>query len=65
MVEDQEDEVRPASNDGRRPRPKQFLRRQMQMRQGDGENSRRPAPLTAWEEYAHALLQANETSFVN
>ena len=22
-------------------------------------------PLNAWEEYAHALLQANETSFVN
>jgi hypothetical protein len=23
------------------------------------------APLKSWEEYAHALLQANETSFVN
>ena len=23
------------------------------------------APLTSWEEYAQALLQANETSFVN
>jgi hypothetical protein len=23
------------------------------------------APLTAWQEYAHALLQANEFSFVN
>ncbi|MGA2245642.1 MAG: PSD1 and planctomycete cytochrome C domain-containing protein [Verrucomicrobiota bacterium] len=26
---------------------------------------RRRAPLTSWEEYAQALLQANETSFVN
>jgi hypothetical protein len=25
----------------------------------------RRAPLTSWEEYAQALLQANETSFVN
>ncbi len=23
------------------------------------------APLTGWQEYAHALLQANELSFVN
>jgi hypothetical protein len=29
-------------------------------------NSNRPrAPLTAWQEFAQALLQANETSFVN
>ena len=27
--------------------------------------ARRRAPLTSWEEYAQALLQANETSFVN
>jgi hypothetical protein len=26
---------------------------------------RKRAPLTSWEEYAQALLQANETSFVN
>jgi hypothetical protein len=30
---------------------------------GNGGKSR--APLTSWEEYAQALLQANETSFVN
>jgi cytochrome c553 len=59
----QEDEVRPASNDGPRPRPRQILRQQM--RRGTGEDSRTPAPLMPWEEYAHALLQANETSFVN
>jgi hypothetical protein len=28
-------------------------------------SARRRAPLTSWEEYAQALLQANETSFVN
>ncbi len=58
----QESEVRPVANEGRRPRPKQIMR---EMRERSGENSRKPAPLTAWEEYAHALLQANETSFVN
>ena len=26
---------------------------------------KRREPLKAWEEYAHALLQANEASFVN
>lgn len=30
-----------------------------------GPGNRRRAPLTSWEEYAQALLQANETSFVN
>jgi hypothetical protein len=58
----QTDEVRPVANDGNRPRPKQFPRQQVRRAR---ENSRQPAPLTAWEEYAHALLQANETSFVN
>jgi len=28
-------------------------------------NGKKPAPLTAWQEYAQALLQANEASFVN
>jgi hypothetical protein len=55
-------EVRRIVNDGNRPRPKQFPRQQLRR---ERENSRQPAPLTAWEEYAHALLQANETSFVN
>jgi hypothetical protein len=31
---------------------------------GQNRNKKR-APLTSWEEYAQALLQANETSFVN
>jgi len=30
-----------------------------------GAPERKRQPLTAWEEYAHALLQANEASFVN
>ena len=30
-----------------------------------GNGARQRAPLTSWEEYAQALLQANETSFVN
>jgi hypothetical protein len=34
-------------------------------RDGFAGNGRRRAPLTSWEEYAQALLQANETSFVN
>ncbi len=34
-----------------------------QARRGRGFESR--APLTAWQEYAHALLQGNEFSFVN
>jgi hypothetical protein len=34
-------------------------------RKGRGFTERKRAPLKAWEEYAHALLQANETSFVN
>ena len=47
-------------------RPGLLLNAKQQLRRGGG----RPAftarePLNAWEEYAHALLQANETSFVN
>jgi len=34
-------------------------------RAGPGGPPIRRAPLTSWEEYAQALLQANETSFVN
>lgn len=33
-------------------------------RPGPGGN-KKPKPLTSWEEYAQALLQANETSFIN
>jgi mono/diheme cytochrome c family protein len=36
-----------------------------QFRRGAGQVYRKRAPLKIWEEYAHALLQSNETSFVN
>jgi hypothetical protein len=40
---------------------------QKQQRQQGGRpgQPKQRAPLKPWEEYAHALLQANETSFVN
>jgi hypothetical protein len=48
----------------RRPlNPKQMARQQM--RRGAGPAIKERQPLSAWQEYAHALLQANETSFVN
>lgn len=34
-------------------------------RRAAAEANRGPAPLTAWEKYAHALLQANELVYVN
>ncbi len=34
-------------------------------KRGGGNDFRKREPLKAWEEYAHALLQANEASFVN
>jgi len=54
-------EVRLVSNEGNQSRP---------MPLGDPVRKgraigRKRVPLKAWEEYAHALLQANETSFVN
>jgi cytochrome c553 len=62
------DEIIPVSNteDARRNRKKQ-AQKQQQMRRGGGgaKDFRRRAPLKTWEEYAHALLQGNEASFVN
>jgi len=43
----------------------EMKKKRQQMRNGNGNGQRRRPPLKAWEEYAHALLQANETSFVN
>ena len=54
--------VMQVSNDGKKMRP--GLLAQQQRRKG-GPMQRRRAPLTAWQEYAHALIQANETSFLN
>jgi hypothetical protein len=44
-------------------RAKQLAKQQN--RKGDKGAFHKREPLKAWEEYAHALLQANETSFVN
>jgi len=48
----------------------QFQKNKGQGQQGNGKRfggngGKKRAPLTSWEEYAQALLQANETSFVN
>jgi hypothetical protein len=52
------------SNEPDRKRPKPGAKQQMRKAAGGTETRKRP-PLKGWEEYAHALLQANETSFVN
>ena len=56
-----ENAIRPISDDGQPLRRRPFAG---QRGRRGGNNARRP-PLKAWEEYAHALLQANETSFLN
>jgi mono/diheme cytochrome c family protein len=55
--------MRQVSSDAPRFRPKQFANKQG--RKQGGNPFRKREPLKPWEEYAHALLQANETSFVN
>ena len=57
--------VQPISNDsGERNKAGPRFAGRQQFRKGGG-GSRRREPLKVWEEYAHALLQANETSFLN
>jgi hypothetical protein len=57
--------VLPISNDlTARQRLKEKQQQKQGKRGGDGGFKKRE-PLKAWEEYAHALLQANEASFVN
>ncbi len=58
----QEASLQTVSNDGKKF--KKQLGKQ-QYRKGGPNQPRQREPLKAWEEYAHALLQANETSFVN
>jgi hypothetical protein len=53
--------LQPALNEGNQGRRRAFGEPGKKGRPID----RKRAPLKAWEEYAHALLQANETSFVN
>lgn len=58
--------VRPVANEApRRFGPKQAARQQRFERMQPPNNNRRRAPLSVWQEYAHALFQANEASFVN
>ncbi len=59
------DSKQPVSNDERKGKAKKMAKQQGRKGQGGGNTFRQRAPLTPWEEYAHALLQANETSFVN
>ena len=59
-----EPSTQPVSNDPRRLGPKQIARQQ-RFGNNKSPDNRPRAPLTAWQEYAHALLQANEASFVN
>jgi len=56
------DAVRQVSTDSTPLRAQQNARQQFR-RNRPGERKREP--LKPWQEYAHALLQANETSFVN
>ena len=60
-----EDGVQPIANDfdqRKRLREKQLARQKLAR---GGPGFRKREPLKAWEEYTHALLQANEASFVN
>ena len=56
--------TQPVSNGPRRLGPKQLAKQQKFGNNKIADNRPR-APLTAWQEYAHALLQANEASFLN
>jgi hypothetical protein len=53
------------SNTGDDLQPKQFAQKKGGRKKGGASSFKMRKPLTAWEEYAHALLQANETSFIN
>ena len=56
------DAIQQVSTDNKRLRARQNARQQLR-RNRPGERKREP--LKPWQEYAHGLLQANETSFVN
>jgi len=58
--------VQPISNEPRQGKDfKGGQAGRQQFRAGGNGEFKKREPLKAWEEYAHALLQANETSFVN
>jgi len=56
------DAVQKISNDPEARKREKQMARKMGKR---GDTFRKREPLKAWEEYTHALLQANEASFVN
>jgi hypothetical protein len=64
-TEPSQERVTPVASNQRRGAFRDQVRAQLQRRRGGENPFRSREPLSAWEEYAHALLQANETSFVN
>ena len=59
-------EVKKESPEPKRLGPKQQAKLDRQQNNRPNANApKKRAPLTPWQEYAHALLQANELSFVN
>jgi len=65
--EPSQERVRPVSNDKRVVKAplREQVKQEMQRRRGGENPFRTREPLNAWEEYAHALLQANEALFLN
>jgi cytochrome c553 len=57
--------ARSDSNNERRLGPRAMARQQQRFDRNQPAATKKRAPLTGWQEYAHALLQANEASFVN
>jgi len=55
----------PANTVAPAPAPQPLNKRGKPIKHQENNNPKKPAPLTAWQEYAQALLQANEASFVN
>jgi len=53
------------SSNERRLGPRAMARQQRIERNQPANTPKKRAPLTGWQEFAHALLQANEASFVN
>ncbi len=54
-----------SDSDGQRRFGPRALAKQQRFERNQPPASKKRAPLTGWQEYAHALLQANEASFVN
>ena len=57
--------AQPDSANERRFGPRAMAQQRRSERNQPANAPKKRAPLTGWQEYAHALLQANEASFVN